>query len=82
MQVMGCLSRPLVCKGKAATQPVNKYSGAQVTICVAILGECLMPFADMGELNLDSTTSVNFPQGKEKIMSFEITIKPIEGMYR
>ena len=53
-----------------------------MTICVAILGECLMPVADMGELNLDSTTSVNFPQGKEKIMSFEITIKPIEGMYR
>ena len=38
--------------------------------------------ADISELNLGRTTSVHFPDGKEKLLNFEVTIKPEEGMYK
>lgn len=37
---------------------------------------------DISELRLDKTTSINFPEGKDKLLHFEIGIKPDEGMYR
>lgn len=36
----------------------------------------------MTELSLPSNIHINFPEGKEKPMHFEITIKPDEGYYR
>jgi hypothetical protein len=36
----------------------------------------------MSELSLPSNCSMNFPDGKEKLMHFEITIRPEEGYYR
>lgn len=39
-------------------------------------------FADMSELSLPSNCSMNFPEGKDKLMHFEITIRPEEGYYR
>lgn len=39
-------------------------------------------FADMSELNLTKGTSINFPEGKDKLMHFEIRIKPEDGTYK
>ncbi len=38
--------------------------------------------ADLTELTLPSNIKIIFPEGKEKPMHFEITIKADEGMYR
>jgi ubiquitin-conjugating enzyme E2 M len=38
--------------------------------------------ADLTELQLPSNINISFPEGKEKPMHFEITIKPDEGYYR
>lgn len=40
------------------------------------------PLADMVELNLPPNITITFPQGKEKMMHFEITIRPDEGIYK
>ena len=40
------------------------------------------PHADLTELTLPSNIKISFPEGKEKPMHFEITIRPDEGMYR
>lgn len=37
---------------------------------------------DISELKLDKTTAINFPEGKDKLLHFEITISPDEGIYR
>eukprot|EP00270_Netrium_digitus_P020054 TRINITY_DN811_c0_g1_i1.p1 TRINITY_DN811_c0_g1~~TRINITY_DN811_c0_g1_i1.p1 ORF type:complete len:184 (-),score=19.13 TRINITY_DN811_c0_g1_i1:182-733(-) len=36
---------------------------------------------DISELNLAKTTSIAFPQGKDNLLYFEITIRPDEGFY-
>ncbi|XP_078153766.1 NEDD8-conjugating enzyme Ubc12-like [Carex rostrata] len=36
---------------------------------------------DISELNLPNTTKITFPNGKDDLMSFEISIKPDEGYY-
>ena len=36
----------------------------------------------MSELNLAKGTSIDFPQGKDKLLVFHVTIKPDEGYYR
>lgn len=38
--------------------------------------------ADISELNLAKTTSITFPNGKDNLLSFEITIRPDEGYYQ
>lgn len=42
----------------------------------------LAAHADLTELQLPSNININFPEGKEKPMHFEISIKPDEGYYR
>jgi len=37
---------------------------------------------DMSELNLGANMSIHFPEGKDKIMKFEISISPDEGIYK
>mmetsp|Transcript_12771 Transcript_12771/g.27658 ORF Transcript_12771/g.27658 Transcript_12771/m.27658 type:complete len:186 (+) Transcript_12771:125-682(+) len=37
---------------------------------------------DMAELNLPSNITINFPEGKERLMHFEITLRPDEGIYK
>ncbi len=37
---------------------------------------------DMGELNLPPNITINFPEGRDKLMHFEITIRPDEGFYK
>jgi ubiquitin-conjugating enzyme E2 M len=37
--------------------------------------------ADISELNLPNTTKISFPNGKDDLMDFEISIKPDEGYY-
>nr|GMD99362.1 NEDD8-conjugating enzyme Ubc12 [Ipomoea batatas] len=36
---------------------------------------------DISELNLPKTCSISFPNGKDDLMNFEVTIKPDEGYY-
>lgn len=36
---------------------------------------------DISELNLPKTCSISFPNGKDDLMSFEVTIRPDEGYY-
>lgn len=38
--------------------------------------------ADISELNLSKGMSIKFPEGKDKLLVFEITMKPDEGIYR
>jgi ubiquitin-conjugating enzyme E2 M len=38
--------------------------------------------ADISELNLAKTTAIHFPNGKDNLLSFEITIRPDEGYYQ
>lgn len=42
----------------------------------------LTVFADISELNLARGTTIEFPEGKDKLLKFEITIRPDEGIYR
>lgn len=42
----------------------------------------LQPPADISELDLPKNVSIRFPEGKDKIMNFEITLKPDEGIYK
>lgn len=37
---------------------------------------------DMAELQLPKNITIDFPDGKDKLMHFEIVIKPTEGYYR
>ena len=54
--------------------------------CLAALtppcGLFLPRSADISELNLAKTTTIFFPEGKTKLLNFEVTIRPDEGMYR
>ncbi|KAI3464996.1 hypothetical protein Pfo_021659 [Paulownia fortunei] len=36
---------------------------------------------DISELNLPKTCSISFPNGKDELMNFEVTIRPDEGYY-
>lgn len=36
----------------------------------------------MAELNLPANISIEFPDGKDKLMHFLITIRPDEGIYK
>lgn len=36
---------------------------------------------DISELNLPKTTTISFPNGKDDLMNFEISIRPDEGYY-
>mmetsp|Transcript_20808 Transcript_20808/g.70850 ORF Transcript_20808/g.70850 Transcript_20808/m.70850 type:complete len:184 (+) Transcript_20808:202-753(+) len=36
---------------------------------------------DISELNLPAGYSIHFPDGKDKLMRFEVTVKPDEGFY-
>lgn len=38
--------------------------------------------ADLSELDLPKNVSIRFPEGKDKIMNFEITLKADEGTYK
>jgi hypothetical protein len=42
----------------------------------------LMSVADISELNLAKTTTIFFPNGKDNLLNFEITIRPDEGYYQ
>lgn len=36
---------------------------------------------DISELNLPSSCSISFPNGKDDLMNFEVSIKPDDGYY-
>lgn len=42
----------------------------------------IIMLADISELDLPRGVSISFPEGSDKIMNFEIVMKPDEGLYR
>ena len=66
MQALCSVTRPVVCARHAALTSRALRTRA----------------ADISELNLGRTTTVHFPEGKEKLLNFEVTIKPEEGFYK
>ncbi len=38
--------------------------------------------ADLSELDLPRSATIRFPHGKDKIMEFELSLQPDEGLYR
>ena len=38
--------------------------------------------ADISELDLPKNVTISFPDGADKIMNFEILLKPDEGLYK
>lgn len=47
-----------------------------------IVANAILLSADLSELDLPSTATISFPEGKEKIMKFELVLRPDEGMYK
>lgn len=43
--------------------------------------EFLLLIVDISELNLPKTCNISFPNGKDDLMNFEVTIHPDEGYY-
>lgn len=41
----------------------------------------LSHLVDISELNLPKTCIISFPNGKDDLMNFEVTIRPDEGYY-
>ena len=41
-----------------------------------------LPFADISELNLGRNDTILFPEGQDKLLHFQITMRPKEGIYR
>ena len=50
--------------------------------CPGHISEKTCCLLDISELDLKKGTSINFPEGKDKLMHFEIKIKPEEGTYK
>lgn len=38
--------------------------------------------ADISELDLPKGVTISFPDGKDKIMNFQIVLRPDEGLYK
>ncbi|KAJ7958063.1 Ubiquitin-conjugating enzyme family protein [Quillaja saponaria] len=51
--------------------PVNKQSAGELRL-----------HKDIGDLNLPKTCSISFPNGKDDLMNFEVTVRPDEGYYK
>lgn len=58
-------------ENSANGRPINKQSAGELRVQ-----------KDISELNLAKTTSISFPNGKDKLLDFEITIRPDEGFYQ
>ncbi len=50
--------------------------------CPGHISEKTCCLLDISELDLKKGTSINFPEGKDKLMHFEIKIRPEEGTYK
>lgn len=56
--------------GAGGRVPVKKQSAGELRVQ-----------KDISELNLSKTTFISFPNGKDDLLNFEITIRPDEGYY-
>jgi hypothetical protein len=65
--------------------PILRVSGYWLEVCSWFwpgFNMCGLIFADISELNLAKTIAIHFPNGKDNLLSFEITIRPDEGYYQ
>ncbi|KAL1195924.1 putative NEDD8-conjugating enzyme Ubc12-like [Cardamine amara subsp. amara] len=67
-------------KQKEESQNTNRRGGAS-SLKKQSAGE-LRLHKDISELNLPKSCSISFPNGKNDLMNFEVTIKPDEGYYK
>nr|GEX11429.1 NEDD8-conjugating enzyme Ubc12 [Tanacetum cinerariifolium] len=50
-------------------------------VCLNLSLIVFVCFLDISELNLPKTCSIKFPNGKDDLMNFQVTVKPDEGYY-
>ena len=53
-----------------------------MSICLWRQSLLVLLCVDISELNLAKGTTITFPEGKDKLLKFEITIRPEEGIYK
>lgn len=60
------------------------FSVSQLLFHLVIVGVffTILNCADISELNLPSSCSISFPNGKDDLMNFEVSIKPDDGYYQ
>lgn len=56
----------------------STYGGALIDRYVVCVGNDV----DLSELDLPKKAQIRFPEGKDKIMNFELVLSPDEGLYR
>ncbi|KAK1292250.1 NEDD8-conjugating enzyme Ubc12 [Acorus calamus] len=62
--------------------PVKKQSAGELRLHKGVSGvEQWRGLGNMSELNLPKTSTIAFPNGKDDLMNFEVTLQPDEGYY-
>ncbi|XP_038693081.1 NEDD8-conjugating enzyme Ubc12-like [Tripterygium wilfordii] len=67
-------------KVKAKQREISENANGKTPVKKQSAGE-LRLHKDISELNLAKTCSIAFPNGKDDLMNFEVTIRPDEGYY-
>ncbi|KAL5715156.1 CAAX prenyl protease [Ranunculus cassubicifolius] len=67
-------------KVKEQQKEINENSNGRAPVKKQSAGE-LRLHKDISELNLPKTSKIAFPNGKDDLMNFEITLQPDEGYY-
>ncbi|KAK2994787.1 hypothetical protein RJ640_021019 [Escallonia rubra] len=78
--VKGRLSMIKLFKVKEKQRELAENSNGKPPVKKQSAGE-LRLHRDISELNLPKTCSISFPNGKDDLMNFEVTIRPDEGYY-
>ncbi|KAL0790857.1 hypothetical protein Bca101_007103 [Brassica carinata] len=68
-------------KEKQREQAQNASRGGGASVKKQSAGE-LRLHKDISELNLPSSCTISFPDGKDDLMNFEVSIKPDDGYYQ
>lgn len=75
-------SHPARCPAQHTWQRVCTESLFLAPLCIAFEPPHPRAVADISELDLPKNTSIRFPDGNNKIMNFEVVLKPDEGLYK
>ena len=60
----------------------SQWHSCVVSTCLWPQTLLVLSCADISELNLAKGTTITFPEGKDKLLKFEISIRPEEGIYK
>ncbi|KAG8389967.1 hypothetical protein BUALT_Bualt01G0034500 [Buddleja alternifolia] len=79
VEIWKLLSHNVVWKG---IYLLLKLHELRLTMIVLVENIALVTIVnDISELNMPKTCSISFPNGKDELMNFEVTIRPDEGYY-